>query len=147
MAGDRQQQNARPSPGRNQPPRQAGRMPQTLHHGQQRSYWELWYTCSFMRRAVLTPPAALGYATSCLPVAGCSLRLSVHLFSSYLQGSLFFQEHVFIGASLGEPDVSLEQMGHPVVLQHLLLLAQKTSKRAPVSSCPPTSNVRRSKRG
>lgn len=76
---------------------EAGRMLQTLHHRQQRSYWELRCTCSFMRRGV----AVLGCATSCLPVAGCSIRLLVHLLSCYLRGSFVFQENVFIGTSWG----------------------------------------------
>lgn len=102
-------------------------MSQALCQRQQRCYWELESTCSFMETLVLTPPAVLGYATSRLPVDGCRSRLSVHLLcfpagEHFLPGKCFYQ-HL-----LGEPDVSLDQMGWAAILQHLLLVARKTSK-------------------
>lgn len=94
---------------------------------QQRCHRELESTCSVMETRVLTPPVLLGWATSCLPVDGCRSRLSVHLLrfpagEHFLPGKCFYQ-HL-----LGEPDVSLDQMGWTAILQHLLLVARKTSE-------------------
>lgn len=103
-------------------------MSQALCERQQRCSWELESTCSFMEKLVLMPPAVLGYAASCLPVDGCRSRLSVHLLC-FPAGEHFLPGKCFYLHLLGEPGVSLDQMGWTVILQHLLLVAQKTSKR------------------